>query len=57
MKTFTTYEAIPATAIYLGSENGAGELEELTADAIENAIAPVCFRDAEGQRHYFDLNT
>jgi hypothetical protein len=55
MKTFATYEAIPKTAIYLGSENGGGEMEEATADAIADAIEPAFFRDEDGQRHYFDL--
>jgi hypothetical protein len=55
MKTFSTYESIPTTAIYLGSENGGGEMEEATADAIADAIEPVFFRDEDGQRHYFDL--
>jgi hypothetical protein len=55
MKTFSSYEAIPKTAIYLGSENGGGEMEEATADAIADAIEPAFFRDEDGQRHYFDL--
>jgi hypothetical protein len=55
MKTFPNYEAIPTTAIYLGSEHGDGSIEETTADAIADAIEPVFFRDEDGQRHYFDL--
>lgn len=55
MKTVTQYSLIPQTAIYLGSEHGDGSIEECTADAIADAVAPVCFRDEEGQRHYFDL--
>ncbi len=55
MKTFSTYESIPASAIYLGSEHGDGSIEETTADAIADAIEPVFFRDEDGQRHYFDL--
>jgi hypothetical protein len=55
MKTFSSYEAIPKTAIYLGSENGGGEMEEATADAIADAIEPAFFRDEDGQRYYFDL--
>lgn len=55
MKTFPTYEAIPKTAVYLGSEHGDGSIEEATADAINEAIEPAFFRDEDGQRHYFDL--
>jgi hypothetical protein len=55
MKTVTQYSLIPQTAIYLGSEHPDGTMEECTADAIDDAIDPVCFRDEEGQRHFFDL--
>jgi hypothetical protein len=55
MKTFSSYEAIPTTAIYLGSRNGGGEMEEATADAIADAIDPAFFKDQDGGFHYFDL--
>jgi hypothetical protein len=55
MKTFPNYEAIPTTAIYLGSRNGGGEMEEATADAIADAIDPAFFKDQDGEFHYFDL--
>ena len=55
MKAFPTYEAIPKTAVYLGSEHGDGSIEEATADAIADAIEPAFFKDEDGQRHYFDL--
>jgi hypothetical protein len=55
MKTFPTYETIPQTAIYLGSEHGDGSIEESTADAINEAIEPAFFKDEDGQRHFFDL--
>jgi hypothetical protein len=55
MKTFPSYEAIPKTAIYLGSRNGGGEMEEATADAIADAIEPAFFKDEDGEFHYFDL--
>jgi hypothetical protein len=55
MKTFTSFDAIPNSAIYLGSEQGDGSQTEQLADAIADAIEPVCFRDEEGAHHYFDL--
>lgn len=55
MKTFSTYEAIPQSAIYLGSEHGDGSIEESTADAINEAIEPAFFKDEDGQKHFFDL--
>jgi hypothetical protein len=55
MQTFTSYAAIPSKAIYLGSEHGDGSQTEQLADAIADAIEPVCYRDDDGARHYFDL--
>jgi hypothetical protein len=55
MKTFTTYDRIPKHSIYLGSTYPDGSMDEFVADAIDQAIEPVCFRDPEGVKHYFDL--
>jgi hypothetical protein len=55
MKTYNSYAEIPTTAAYIGSENGDGSMDEFTADAIDCAIEPVCFKDDDGTRHYFDL--
>jgi hypothetical protein len=55
MKQFPTYESIPSNAIYLGSENGNGEMGETLADMILEAISPATFKDSDGIRHYFDL--
>jgi hypothetical protein len=55
MKQFPTYEAIPSSAIYLGSEGGDGSMGETLADMILEAINPATFKDSDGIRHYFDL--
>jgi hypothetical protein len=55
IKTVTQYEAIPKTAVYLGSENGAGELEEFFYDLIAEAEEPIRYRDEDGIHHYFNL--
>jgi hypothetical protein len=55
MKQFSTYESIPSSAVYLGSEDGGGNMGEELADIILEAIEPVTFKDADGVRHYFDL--
>jgi hypothetical protein len=46
---------VPAGASYLGSEHADGSIEEEIFDAVDAAIEPACYRDAEGVRHYFDL--
>ena len=45
----------PARASYLGSEHGDGSMDENLADAVDAALEPACYRDAENVRHYFDL--
>ena len=55
MKTYITYESIPKTAVYMGSEDGGGSLDEFTADLIDDAEEPVRYRDADGSHHYFNL--
>jgi hypothetical protein len=55
MKTVTKYSDIPGTAVYMGSEDGGGWLDEFTADVIADAEEPIRFRDEEGIHHYFNL--
>jgi hypothetical protein len=55
MKQFPTYESIPNDAIYLGSEDREGNMGEVLADMILEAISPATFKDNDGVRHYFDL--
>lgn len=55
MKTLNSYNAIPQTAVYLGSEYGDGTITETLDDMIAEAIEPIRFRDDDGIHHYFDL--
>ena len=55
IKTVTQYSLIPSTAVYIGSENGAGELEEFFYDLIADAEEPIRFCDEDGIHHYFNL--
>lgn len=55
MKRFANYEDIPSSAVYYGSEDGAGFICEALADSLENAEQPAFFEDADGVKHYFDL--
>lgn len=55
MKIYAKFSDVPAGASYLGSEHGDGSMDENLADAIDAAFELVCYRDAEGIRHYFDL--
>lgn len=55
IKTVTQYSLIPSTAVYIGSENGAGELEEFFYDLIADAEEPIRYRDSDGIHHYFNL--
>jgi hypothetical protein len=49
--------APPATAAdYLGSTEGPDRIDEATADRIDEAIEPAFFQDADGWRHFFDMN-
>ena len=55
MKTYTSYDQIPKSAYYLGSEDRGGYLDELTANSIDQAINPVRLREDDGTYSYFDL--
>jgi hypothetical protein len=55
IKTVTSYDLIPKMSVYLGSEHPDGSMDEFIYDGIEAAIDPICFRDPDGVRHYFDL--
>jgi hypothetical protein len=49
--------APPATAAdYLGSTEGPDRIDEATADRIDEATEPAFFQDADGWRHFFDMN-
>ena len=56
MKTIQTLEHLPNDAAYIGSEYPDGSMDEATADAIDQAPAPICYRDEDGQRHFFTTN-
>jgi len=55
MKTYNSYDAIPKNAVYLGSEDGGGSLDEYTADSIATAMQPVRLREDDGTYSYFDI--
>jgi hypothetical protein len=49
--------APPATAAdYIGSTEGPHQIDEATADRIDEAAAPAFFQDADGHKHFFDMN-
>jgi len=49
--------APPATAAdYLGSTEGPHQIDEATADRIDEATEPAFFQDEDGHRHFFDMN-
>jgi hypothetical protein len=49
--------APPATtADYIGSTEGPHQIDEATADRIDEATEPAFFQDADGWRHFFDMN-
>lgn len=56
MKRFTDYESLPARADYIGSTEGADRIAEAVADRLDRAAAPAYIQDADGTRHYFDLD-
>ena len=55
MQTVTDYSLVPNNAAYLGSEHPDGSMDEFIMDALDAAIEPICFRDENGVRHYFDI--
>jgi hypothetical protein len=55
MRTVTDYSLIPSEAAYLGSEHGDGSMDEAIMNYLDEAIEPICFRDEDGIRHYFEL--
>lgn len=55
MKTFTDYDALPPSALYLGSEYGDGSMDEALADAVAEALHPARLREDDGTFSYFDL--
>ena len=55
MKTYRSNKDLPNNAVYLGSEHADGSMQEQLADAISDAIEPVCLIE-DGSKHYFDLS-
>ena len=55
MKTIADFAELPNNAAYIGSEYPDGTIDEAVADAIDAAPAPLCYRDEDGQNHYFTL--
>ena len=55
MKTYTRFDDLPTSAVYLGSENGDGSMYEELADAIGMALNPVRLKEPDGHVAYFDL--
>ena len=55
MRIYNTYEDIPEEAIYLGSENGDGSIQEELLNYVNEATNPICLKDYQGIKHYFDL--
>jgi hypothetical protein len=54
MKTYVQYDDLPKNAAYLGSGYPSGEVDEMLADLIDDAIKPAKLL-ADGITHYFDL--
>ena len=55
MITYTDYDDLPPSALYLGSEHGDGSMDESLADAIAEALIPARLREDDGTFSYFDL--
>jgi hypothetical protein len=54
--TMRRLSAAPTAADYLGSTEGPDRIDEATADRIDEAAAPAFFQDADGHKHFFDMN-
>ena len=55
MKTYTAHKQLPRHAKYIGSEDGAGFLDETTAFYLEQSINPVRLRESDGTYSYFEV--
>jgi hypothetical protein len=55
MKIYRNYSDLPSTATYIGGEYPDGSMDESTADALNDALDPVCLIEDDDTRHYFDL--
>ena len=56
MKLYPSYDALPANSVYLGSDIMPGQLDEHTADMIDDESfgKPLaCVVDADGFRSFF----
>jgi hypothetical protein len=55
MKIYTNYKDLPKHAVYIGSEDGAGTLDEYTDDLIASAVEPVRLRENDNTYSYWDI--
>jgi|GEM_PF-6422695 len=55
IKRFSSYQALPEGAAYLGSTEGPVQMSEETAGRLDDATAPAYIKDDDGHRHFFDL--
>lgn len=55
MRTYTDYDDLPPSALYLGSEHGDGSMDEALADAVAEALIPARLREEDGTYSYFEL--
>ena len=56
MKTVVDLRFIPEHSFYVGSEV-CGSMPEELSDYLERAIDPICWRDIDGDRHFFEQAT
>jgi hypothetical protein len=55
MKIYTNYTDLPKHAVYLGSEDGSGCLDEYTDDLIARAVEPVRLLEDNNTYSYWDI--
>jgi hypothetical protein len=55
MKIYTNYKDLPKHAVYIGSEDGAGTLDEYTDDLIARAVEPVRLLENDNTYSYWDI--
>ena len=55
MNIFTNYKNLPKHAVYIGSEDGYGCLDEYTYNLIACALNPVRLLEDDGTYSYWDI--
>jgi hypothetical protein len=55
MKIYTNYKDLPKHSVYIGSEDGAGTLDEYTNDLIARAVEPVRLLENDNTYSYWDI--